>query len=332
MTRNSLLAAIAVAVVLSASGAHAQFDPINAPSDAMDTLNSAPVGSAGGSFDPIGRARGAVGAANAAPGAAAADPFGAPPAGFAPGANPFGGPPPGFAAGGANPFGGPPGGFSAPAIKAPKVTNTAWAGERIIKVNGGVPDGLLQDAREIKILPEFAGTSGGRYYDDGKTGNDAVAGDSTFTNITISSGEYISPEEQAIKSKLIQTLDYMSRLDPMDFFHVPVATSEPLSSLPKEIELEKKMDDTLRKWIVQLLTPYQRKTETGETFIPAYLPPPPRAPEVPLPSNFAPKDPPENTTDANGNNVAGGAAGTKGGEAGGDVTGEPIGNASSRYF
>lgn len=334
MTQVTRLAALVLAACSLAAYAPAQLDPFSAPTDAMDTLNSAPVGSAGGSFDPVGRARGAVAAANAGPGAAAdpfgapadpnANPFGGPPAGFQPGGggNPFGGP--AAFPGGGNPFGGPGGGFAPPPIRAPKVTNTALAGERVLDARTGE---ILQDAREIRILPEFTGAAGGRYSDDGQTFNDAVANDNIFTNITISR-DYISPESQVVKTKLVQTLDYMSRLDPMSFFQVPVATTEPLSPLPKMVRLEADMDETLSKWLDQFLSQYQRKTEQGEAFIPTFLPPPPRAPEVPLPANFSPRNPPEDAT-AQGGAVGGGGSKEFGGS---DVTGEPIGNASSRYF
>jgi hypothetical protein len=304
----------------------------------MDTLNSAPTG--GGNFGfAMDRANSAVGAANANQanpfGAPAGDPFGNPfgaPAGD-PFGNPFGAPagdP--FGGGGAqpNPFGaqpnpfGAPTGFGAPSF-APvaQATLSAWGGERVICHRTGQ---ILQDAREINILVSQVGS----YYDDGENGNDAVAGDNIYTNITISR-DFISPEAHLIKTRLVQTLQYASELTPMEFTLERVATTEPLSGLPKVVTLEEERDKSLRDWANRFLRDYRVNPEDPTSgFVRAFLPPPPRAPNIPLPAPFTPN--PQEVPVAGAFPGAGGGAGFGDEFGSGGVTGEPVGNASSRYF
>lgn len=389
-----ITAMLATGVLGFATASHAQIGAGYAPLDAMDTLNAAPTGGAGGSFNPVDRARGA----------AAASPYGAP-AGRDPAMNPFGaaaGRDPGmnpFGAPGGDPFGGQPGGpapgafgaqpgaFGQPggfgqaatnAFQAP-ATLTAWGGERIICARTGQ---ILQDARELSILA----TAKANYYDDGENGNDAVANDNTWTNITINDTDYISPEAHFVKSKLIQTLqfvspppmnaekagsfeqglsmdlqglvarsdaslrsylfrprkaetmDFFSNLTPMEFNQVRVATTEPLSPLPKMVDLERDQDAKLRQWGVMFLSDYRLDPDdfAGE-FIPTFLPFPPRAPKAPLPSNFSPMTQEEFEAQQESQQGSGGRG--RGGGRGGDLygggmgaPGEPMGGASSRYF
>jgi hypothetical protein len=336
-------AAVALLSVTLASPALGQLNPF-APTDAMDTLNSAPTG--GGGFDAIGRAESAVASANAPadpfgapsadpfgnPAGAGGDPFGAPaanPFGASEGggADPFGAPTPGGDPFGApNPFGAPgaaPGGFIQAAVA--QATLSAWGGERLICHRTGQ---VLQDAREINILASMVGS----YYDDGKQGNDAVAGDNIYTNIIISR-EHLSPEAHLIKTRLVQTLQYASELTPKNFNLVRVATTEPLSDLPKEVDLERERDKALGDWAQRFLSEYRKVPDQmdGE-FYPTYMPPPPQAPNIPLPSNFSPNIDPAAAEAAQAGLQPGAAP--AGDDFGADpgVTGEPVGNASSRYF
>lgn len=361
-----------------------------APPDAMDSLSGQSVGGAagGGGFDPVGRARNAAGAAGAQGNPFAApqgNPFGAGAGAGAGnpfdggGANPFGGGGAGDPFGGGNPFGGPQGNQFANQVSQyiPPATLTAWGGERIIDVRTGQ---IMQDARELSILA----TATGNYFDDGQNGGDAVAGDNIWTNVTINDTDFISPEAHFVKTKMIQTLqfvspptnaieeqesveeglftdlqgistrssidlrqylfapreaqtlDFFSSLTPMQFSQVRVATTEPLSSFPQMMELEEFQDKFLRDWGNLYLREYRVDPDKFDSeFIPTYLPPPPRVPNTPLPENFLPYEPPEDSEEGQGGVGPGGNpfGGGKGGDLfGGDASGEPIGNASSRYF
>lgn len=306
-----------------ATPALGQLNPFASP-DAMDTMSGAPVGGPGPSFDPVGRAQGAV---NATQGGLGGDPFGQPqgdPFGGAPGASPFGAPPGDpFGGGGAGAFNGGgfgqqpglQGGFTPPVQEA---TLTAWGGERIFCQRTGV---MLQDAREISIRVSDAGM----YFDDGQTGGDAVAEDNIYTNIIVSRN-HISPEAHAVKTKLVQTLEYAMELSPQDFRLERVATTEPLSPLPKIVDLEQHQDRVLREWAMNFLRDYRLNPDQIDSeFIPTYVPPPPRAPNIPLPASFSPNPAPA------GSGQPGFGAGGEGILDGG-VTGEPVGAASSRYF
>lgn len=285
-----------------------------APPEALDQLSAGSTGVAGGK-EGLERAQAVAGGGYyQVPGEAPTNAFA--PQGFegeggAP--NPFGEAP--------NPFGPQQGGFNVAAINVAPPTLRAWGGERLVCHRTGV---VLQDAREIKILASAAGS----YFDDGENGNDASANDNLYTNITISD-EFISPEAQLIKTKLIQTLQFTSELSPMDFFQVRAATTEPQSPLPKVSDLEAERDRKLSEWLQRFLRDYRINPEDGGSeFYPTFLPPPPRAPNIPLPSNFTPKEAAGDQTGAGGAGF--GAPGSVFDDRG--VTGEPLGNASSRYF
>lgn len=351
MNRNKVvlhLAAMALAcgpVVVSA-----QLSGFTAPPDALDTLSGSSTGAGGAGALGIDRARAAAASANANVFGDPADggsPFGQPaaapssgsffgagdPAAGNPGAgNPFGAGDPAanpFGAGGdpgANPFGAPGTNF-APAAYAAPATLTAWGGERIVAHGTGQ---ILQDARVLSILA----TASGNYFDDGQNGNDANAGDNIYTNITIND-DYISPEAQLVKTKIIQTLAYTSAQNAQQFLQVAIATTEPTSPLPQVRDLQERQDVKLTEWMTLPLAQFRVNPNDKESeFYPTYLPPPPRAPNIPLPVTFTPKKINSNATGPNGQPLpaAGGISAADGTVFGGDVTGEPIGNASSRYF
>lgn len=381
-----------VALVLGVSApVRAQFAADYAAAGAgFDTLNSASTGPS--NFNAINQAQNTVNNVNA--GQFGGNPFGDPSMG---GGNPFGDPGAGgFAAQGGSPFGAAPGGpFGAspfgqpgspfgqpggqPQFNLKPPTLRAWGGERIVD---HVTKQVLQDARELQILS----TATGSYFDDGQTGNDAVAGDNIYTNITINDN-YLSPEAHVIKSKLIRTLMFVSpppsdevgernidqqvtqdlqgvnaqkdpelrryimaprksmtmesysNLTPMEFAQVRIATTEPLNPLPKITDLERDQDEKLRDWATRFLRDFRvNPDDISSEFYPTFVPPPPRAPNIPLPITFSPNI----LRDAQGNPIAaqGGAAAPSGpvyaggpnDPFAGDASGEPIGNASSRYF
>jgi hypothetical protein len=324
-----------------------------APSSAMDTLSGGSTG--GGTFGgAIGRANSAVGAASNA----GATPFDRPAAPY----DPAGG---GFFGGAASPTGAQTTNFNTDVL-ANIDTLKAWGGERIICRKTGE---ILQDGREISILA----TATGNYFDDGQNGNDAAADDRTYTNITINDTDYISPEAHYVKSKIIQTLQFVSpppetnqiedsveegigsdlqgiatrsgdlrkylfsprktmsmtyfqNLTPMQFSGVQVATTEPLSPLPKMLALESKQDEKLRDWGETFLKDYRLEPDKFESaFIQTFMPPPPRAPNTPLPASFTP----HSEDDEEGGSGAGGGSENL---IGGSAAGDPMGGASSRYF
>ncbi len=182
-------------------------------------------------------------------------------------------------------------------------TLVAWGGERIFCHRTGI---MLQDAREIRILAEHAGA----YYDDGETGHDAVAGDNIYTNITISR-EWVSPEAQLVRTRLIRALELAEELDEREFALLPIATTEPRNPFPKMQDLAIEKDMRLRNWIDTFLREY--RIEPGDLdseMYMTYLPVPPRAPNIPMPANFTPHMPePEETEQFMQGIGAAGAAG-----------------------
>ncbi|MCC6546769.1 hypothetical protein IT570_06325 [Candidatus Sumerlaeota bacterium] len=306
---------------------------ITAPPEAMDTLSGSSTGVGGLGIDRARQVAGDANAASASPfgemqAVDGGSPFGAPPA-AGDGGNPFGAPGGtnafGEPTGGGNPFGDPYAGLAPAAAYAAPATLSAWGGERIVAHGTGQ---VLQDARVISILA----TAQGNYFDDGKNGNDATAGDNIYTNITIND-DYISPEAQLVKTKIIQTLAYTSDQKAQTFFQVPVTSTEPTSPLPKVSELEERRDVKLTQWMTSPLAQFRVNPDDKESeFYPTYLPPPPRAPNIPLPVSFTPKKIESGNVGPDGRPLPAGAAGSEASAFGGDVTGEPVGNASSRYF
>lgn len=315
------------ALVAAGSIAQAQVAGLADPTS-LDTLSGADTGGGGAGALGLERARGVVNSANAN------DPFGDPqdPAITGAAADPFGGPAVGAPAGG-------PGGIALPSLAALKPpTLTAWGGERITCKRTGA---ILQDAREVQILATMSGT----YYDDGQQGGDAKAGDNIYTNITEVKDAFLSPESHLVKTRMVLILQYLSRLSPMEFSQVRVATTEPLSPLPKLVSLEEEQDKKLEDWVNTFLADFRLDPNRPDSgFVPTFLPPPPRAPNIPLPVTFTMKPLPAAPGGAAGEGGGVGGAAASGGKGGASTGGgtdvrdgvvsgeEPIGNASSRYF
>lgn len=330
----AMIAASALAGGGGGGGGGTPLNPFTAPPDAMDTLNS---GSASGGLD-AGRILGGVkqdlfGGGGGNPGGGPADPFnqnpgGSPfgtPAGGATG-SPFGAPPADLGGTTGSPFGGPPAGLGGPAGPgAASRSSTAIGGMRIIS---RLSNEVLQDARSAKVIS----TDG--YYDDGQTAGDLQANDGVFTNIVIDN-EYISPGEFLIKSRALNGLRTLENFSPQEFFNVRVATTEPVSSLPKVTDLEEQQDTRLRQFNDRFLRDFRKEPDNpGSPLLKAFIPAYPKAPNLPLPATFSPRARPnEQVSNAAGRDGEPGTAKVLFDKAmDDDVTGTPIGGASSRYF
>lgn len=318
--KNSRILTLAMVAGICALGgfASAQGDPFTPPLDAIDTLNS---GSASGGLDAnrlLGSARDAAfGASN--PGGSR-DPFTPPANDGAPGFTP----PPAF--------GGPPSGFSPGAPGAPGAaaglprTSTAIGGFRIISAISG---DVLNDARSAKVIS----TDG--YFDDGANGGDAIAGDGVFSAI-VTSNEYISAGEFLIKTRSIKGLKVLEDISPQDFYNVRVATTEPVSSLPKLTALEADRDKKLTEFSDRFLRDFRvNPDDPASPLIQVFVPFPPKAPNLPLPVEFSPRARPNDTqaaTQGGGRDNLSATGLSAGAKTDDSVNGTPIGGASSRYF
>jgi len=332
--KQSRILSLTLTAALCAMGgfAFAQGGGFLAPPDALDTLSG---GSTSGGLDPnrlLGSARDAA-FNSSAPGGTPRDPFSPPgndgatpgftppPTGFSPPSPGFTPPPSGFS--------GPPSGFSPGAPGAPGAaglprTTTAIGGFRIISAISG---DVLSDARSAKVIS----TDG--YFDDGQNGGDAVAGDGVFSAI-ITDDNYISAGEFLIKTRSIKGLSVLEDFTPQEFLNVRVATTEPVSSLPKLTNLEAERDDKLEQFADRFLRDFRvNPDDPASELIPVFIPFPPKAPNFPLPVEFSPRARPNSEQAGAGGSGRGGDRDGGGGvDLDKPVTGEPIGGASSRYF
>jgi len=146
--------------------------------------------------------------------------------------------------------------------------------------------GILLEDIIYKDVPE---SEKGNYYDDGAHGGDQEAGDGTYTNITVRK-DVMSPEAHLILRRTLALLKNVEQLEPMDFYRMNVVTSEPLSSLPKQIDEEQDRDDMkLDEWNKKFLREFRISSDDPKSaFYPLYVPPPPSYPNVPLPEGFKP--------------------------------------------
>ncbi|MCX7013554.1 MAG: hypothetical protein NTW86_13530 [Candidatus Sumerlaeota bacterium] len=276
--------------------ASAQLNPF-APPAAMDALNSASPsgGLVAGTY--IDRARSAA-AASATPA------FGAPAP--APGAPPFGAVPaaPGvptrtptpaprrstgyggynYGYGGATtPTG--PGGATPTPTPTPIPTKRVKTGERVrdpvIRLLDPNADDLISDYY-YEDLPESE--IKGKFFDDGTHG-DEVAGDGLYTNVQPERFDVISPETHQVLVRLLKALESAEKLNPLEFYRLPILTTETISEIGKWREKEKERDILLRQWAEKFVndfraTPDDPKAATHELseFYPLFVPPPPPPP------------------------------------------------------
>jgi len=172
-----------------------------------------------------------------------------------------------------------PGAPMATPVPTPKMIRVL-SGSRIQCAVSGI---VLEDI-VYKEVPE---AEKGNYYDDGTHG-DAEAGDGTWTNIIVRN-DVMSPESHAILQRLMTLMNNIEDREPMDFYRLNVATSEPLSPLPKQIDEEQDRDIKLTEWNDRFLRMFrQNENDPQSAFYPLYLPPPPSYPNVPLPQGFQP--------------------------------------------
>jgi len=146
--------------------------------------------------------------------------------------------------------------------------------------------GILLEDIIYKDVPE---SEKGNYYDDGVHGGDQEAGDGTYTKITVRK-DVMSPEAHLILRRTLTLLKNVEAMEPMDFFRMNVVTSEPLSSLPKQIDQEQDRDDMkLDEWNKKFLRDFRINGDDPKSaFYPLYVPPPPTYPSAQLPEGFKP--------------------------------------------
>ena len=159
----------------------------------MDTLNEASTGSAGGSFDPIGRAQGAAGV------------------------EPTGGAISGSGGSDFSQFGADLAGAAAGAAAAIGPRITVVAGTRVFDAITGE---LLDDAVERQV-PQ---SQRDQYYDDGTHG-DLQADDGKYTRVG-ERRDRISHINQRIKEQLIKSLVYAADLNPLEFYGYTLMSTE----------------------------------------------------------------------------------------------------------
>jgi len=233
--------------LVSSASAQTSLAEMNATMSGMNTLNGGPVG--GGGY---------YRSAYMAPAPNPAAPlglYGAPPG--APGAPPL-----------------EPTSLAPPPIKKILVLT----GEQVkCRVTGAVLEDIHYEYR-----PE---SEKGEYYDDGTHG-DLQANDNIYTNIS-DRYDVLSAEANRFKLLYLRMLEVCEQTNPLEFFRIPVATEEPLSTLPRLSDQEKDRDETfLRQWHRQFLAKYRTDPEDPMSdFYPIFVPSPPRSPETPSPPN-----------------------------------------------
>jgi hypothetical protein len=183
-----------------------------------------------------------------------------------------------------------PTGMYAPAAPAPapmpELTPAAPPVKKILVLTGEqikchVMGTLLEDIH-YEYRPE---SEKGEYYDDGTHG-DLQPNDNIYSNIS-ARNDVLSAEANRVKLLYLRMLELCEETNPLEFFRIPVATEEPLSTLPRMSDEEKDRDETfLRQWHRQFLTYYRQDPEDPMSdFYPIFVPSPPRTPETPAPPN-----------------------------------------------
>jgi len=140
---------------------------------------------------------------------------------------------------------------------------------------------LLEDIH-YEYRPE---SEKGEYYDDGTHG-DLQPNDNIYTNYS-ERNDVLSAEANRFKLLYMRMLELCEQTNPIEFFRIPVATEEPLSTLPRLSDEERDRDETfLRQWHSQFLKMYRQDDEDpASDFYPIFVPSPPRLPETPAPPN-----------------------------------------------
>ncbi|MGI8908747.1 MAG: hypothetical protein ACR2IE_19925 [Candidatus Sumerlaeaceae bacterium] len=305
-------------LIISVGVSHAQTSiaEMNAVTGGMDTLNSAPVGPAGGNV-ALDRARalqqpGALPggynnqiAPGAAPGMSSPAgglnpaPIGALPApGPLPGGNlpPFPGaavgpgavtavPAPGFEGdlgitGQPNQFGQP--GQPGTATPTPEPTITVLIGKRVYDAVTGA---LLEDAFQQTVLQ----SEQDKYADDGVLDN-GIAGDGVRGSVTTIRDKYVGAETNSIKNRLINLVRNSENMSPMVFYGFHVMAVDPTTqhrAMPNLLEKEAQRDESLRDWNNKFLADYRvDKNDPRSEYYQLYVPAPPLVPKYPAPPGY----------------------------------------------
>jgi hypothetical protein len=170
------------------------------------------------------------------------------------------------------------------------------------------------------------------YYDDGSHG-DVEAGDGEYTNIVEINDEYMGPECNALKERLLSLMDYCEDTDSLNFFRIYATTTEPISQITKSRYEEQERDAKLKEWNERFLRMFRKNPDDpSSAFYPLYVPLPPETPKAPMPPGFNPILA-EQLRQEQERQQQQQAAGARPGGEGGSVMGGPAGaGASSGYF
>ncbi|MFC1601191.1 hypothetical protein ACFL34_02450 [Candidatus Sumerlaeota bacterium] len=128
---------------------------------------------------------------------------------------------------------------------------------------------------------------------------DLVANDGTYSNFS-ESNEFLGPESNGIKQRLIRMIESAEELDPLEFFMIPVASVDSYSpsdylveeeqkqKMPSYLEQEEARDSKILEWNSLFLRDYRidPKSPISE-FWPLYVPRPPQMPRSEPPEGFS---------------------------------------------
>jgi len=277
-----------------------------APTSAMDTMNEAPVGGGISTGTYMDRARD-VGIVEGQPQKRESKMGGGDPR-FAEFAMMEGGGPPGGMRGGRRPS---QPGVQATPVPTPKQIRVLTGSRVQCAVSGEILEDII-----YRDVPELEKEN---YYDDATHG-DAEAGDGTYTNITVRN-DVMSAASHEILQRLLTLMENIEDTEPMDFFRLNVVTSEPLSSISKQIEEEQDRDIKLSEWNDRFVRMFRVNENNPQSeFYPLYIPPSPSYPSVPLPGGFQPIIPATPTPES------------ESGRSGFDVMGEGRGGHMGNYY
>ena len=213
--------------------------------------------------------------------------------------------------------------------RANTYANTCNGGQR---VRCAVCGTLLEDVRRAQV-PEIVAKT--QFHDDGTHG-DTEAGDGEYTNITEQNDEFLGPECNALKQRLLSLLHYCEDTDSLQFFRLYATTTEPISQITKSRYEEQERDAKLKEWNERFLRMFRKNPDDPTSgFYPLYVPIPPKTPEAPMPPGFNPilaeqlREEERRLQQQQQQVTADRYSGARGGEA----TGGPAsGGASSAYF
>ncbi len=234
---------------------------------------------------------------------------------------------------------GPPGAGAAPseaprqwvAAPAPGTGPTPTPTPVMVMVIGGqrvrcaVCGALLEDVRRAQV-PEIVAKT--QFYDDGTHG-DIEAGDGEYTNITERNDEFLGPDCNALKERLLSLLRYCEEADSLQFFRLYATTTEPISQITKSRYEEQERDAKLKEWNERFLRMFRKNPDDPTSgFYPLYVPIPPETPGAPMPPGFNPILAEKQREEEERQQQQAATADRWSGARGGGVTGGPAGGGS----